>query len=165
MATELENVHVSIYVAAFLAVLAFSAGRVYQHKVNKASTSRMAHPEWNIGITKWKTTQLLFIALISVPVIWFVFLSTHDLTDRNIDSIGRIDLMIEEQIEHVHPRRESLSNAANSTNDSLSITKSETKVIGTHDDGDYAWGHIYRARVWCSVLTMWPERKQNIEVW
>eukprot|EP01084_Bolivina_argentea_P010218 19027_1 len=28
---------------------------------------------------------------------------------------------------------------------------------------DYPWGHIYRSRVWCSVLTMWPERRQNIE--
>ena len=32
-----------------------------------------------------------------------------------------------------------------------------------HDD--YEWGHIYeKHRVWCNVLTMWPERKENIEV-
>ena len=30
---------------------------------------------------------------------------------------------------------------------------------------DYQWGHIYKPhRVWCNVLTMWPERKENIEV-
>eukprot|EP01083_Nonionella_stella_P150745 480731_1 len=28
---------------------------------------------------------------------------------------------------------------------------------------DYPWGHLYKSRVWCSVLTMWPERRQNIE--
>ena len=27
----------------------------------------------------------------------------------------------------------------------------------------YPWGHIYASRVWCSVLTMWPERRENIE--
>ena len=32
-----------------------------------------------------------------------------------------------------------------------------------HPD-DKPWGQTYPSRVWCSVLTMWPERRQNIEV-
>ena len=56
------------------------------------------------------------------------------------------------QIEHIRTRRESQSNGI-VTNHTVT-----SKV-------NYPWGHIYRARVWCSVLTMWPERRQNIEVW
>ena len=39
--------------------------------------------------------------------------------------------------------------------------ESEELVDSEHD---YPWGHIYKSRVWCNVLTMWPERRQNIEV-
>ena len=37
----------------------------------------------------------------------------------------------------------------------------DRNVVGL---GHYPWGHVYKARVWCAVPTMWPEKKQNIEV-
>ena len=40
----------------------------------------------------------------------------------------------------------------------------DSQELLNSDDDDYPWGHIYTSRVFCSVLTMWPERRQNIEV-
>ena len=35
--------------------------------------------------------------------------------------------------------------------------------IKIHEHHDHPWGHIYPSRVWCSVLTIWPDRREHIE--
>lgn len=165
MASEEEQFTVPLYVVIFLAFLAFSAGRGYQQQTTQKRSFK-ARSEWNFGITKSNTIRLLLIAIILVSISWFMFISSNDLSIPQNDNMDRIELIIEDQIEHIRPRRESLSNE---NIEIKPIPQNNKRVpiedLGTDDDGDYPWGHIYRARIWCSVLTMWPERKQNIEVW
>lgn len=51
----------------------------------------------------------------------------------------------------------------NLQNDQSALYLYDSRELLDAED-DYPWGHIYKSRVWCSVLTMWPERRQNIEV-
>ena len=56
---------------------------------------------------------------------------------------------------------ETSDNRQKTQNRNLETKAVDRNVLGL---GHYPWGHVYKARVWCAVPTMWPDKKQNIEV-
>ena len=40
-----------------------------------------------------------------------------------------------------------------------------SQYSNSKNDEDYQWGHVYQPhRLWCSVPTMWPQKKASIDV-
>ena len=94
------------------------------------------------------------------------------------DKDGRIDELLAE-LERVQKDNEELEALLQQRDEDVKQHNAQTKEASAAenftgidlydardllDSDDKAWGHIYPSRVWCSVLTMWPERRHGIEM-
>lgn len=163
MEQQASSSTVSMTTLVIIVIVAFAAGRVYQNKIKPGS--KPADSLQIPGISKLRVIHVFLVAAASVVILWFIFLSTHHITDTDeVTNMNGITLSIH------HPNDQTQNHRLQ--HNSLFIdgirhgnTNTSNRQNRQRGRGDYPWGHIYDARVWCSVLTMWPERKQNIEVW
>ena len=109
---------------------------------------------------------LLTVSLISsLFLLSFIYHSEDEATDALINAQMMITEAIPAEANMISNDPRSVSRRNISRYDELYPSR-----IGEYDardllhPDDEPWGQTYSSRVWCSVLTMWPERRQNIEV-
>lgn len=147
--TPVLAIPVSISTIAIVSFAAFILGVAYESDAFKKKrfaqpASFLSHRK-HLNSRNLKPIQIVIAIGISIPIILFMYIS-KDFEDFDRDLL-RVNTMRNE-----HP-------------DAHPIELIDVQWNGNiTDNGDYPWGHVYRARIWCSVLTVWPERRQNIEV-
>ena len=110
---------------------------------------------------------LLMVSLISssVYILSLAYRSAGETTDALINAQM---LLLNAEANHIYQAPHEQVSREEATN--LTYDERYPSGIGTYDSrdllhpDDQPWGRTYPSRVWCSVLTMWPERRQNIEV-
>ena len=158
-----------IYVVILIMIIAFAAGSLYQdtsntlkfiesNSISDYCNNRRLN---NNGAFKWNTGSIFIVSLLIVVVVWICLISTLMVLVNGANATSmesHLTIADSDTLSAYPDHRSFASPKPMNTNHSINADKSG------RGDYDYPWGHIYKARVWCSVLTMWPERRQNIEV-
>lgn len=147
-----------------LIIAAFFVGKLYFQRPQRNGMYLFRRSGHGAAARKIKPANVVFAVLIATPMIILIHIYNQSDSDpsRSIEIIA--NTVIDHKAENYRSKRDPsgrLHHYAVSHSVRRQIQEQSTPTDGI---GDYPWGHIYKARVWCSVLTMWPERKQNIGV-